>query len=393
MAVQKFCADRMFDGVKFLEKDTVVIINENGVLIDLLPLQEAGAGVQKLSGILLPGLINAHCHLELSHFKQLIPPGGGLVKFLLAVVNKRKEPWKSTFIQESIQAALGEMKANGIVGVGDICNTTDAIAAKKAASFAWYNLVEVLNFSDASFEGRWAHNRKVLEMHLAEGLTSSMLTPHASYSVSPATFIALNAATKGKVISVHNQETPAEDQLFAYGGGDFLQLYELTGTAPLGPSGKRSLQTWLSFFTNGQTVLLVHNTYTAQEDIQFAREHAARYGLKLVFCLCPGANKFIEDTLPPLPLFLAEGCTLVLGTDSYSSNWQLSIAAEIKLLAESFPQVPLEVLLQAATNNGAQAFGWEQLGRLAKGARPGLVLLHTDEGERLTGTAERVDDR
>jgi cytosine/adenosine deaminase-related metal-dependent hydrolase len=262
-----------------------------------------------------------------------------------------------------------------------------------SSSLHWHNLVEVLNFLDATLPERLHHNEQVLEAHLTAALQSSVLTPHAPYSVSPATFQVLNHATAGKTISVHNQETPAEDELFYKGGGDFCQLYNLTGTPPPAPTHRSSLQTWLPFFTKEQTILLVHNTFTKKEDIVFAHEHAAKHGLKLVFCLCPNANKYIEETLPPLELFTQTGCTLTLGTDSYSSNWQLSIAAEIKLLADHFSQVPLETLLQAATLNGADAFGWSHLGRLEKGKRPGLALLHLNDVGELTGTSERVEMR
>jgi cytosine/adenosine deaminase-related metal-dependent hydrolase len=282
------------------------------------------------------------------------------------------------------------MQAGGIVGVGDICNTTDAIAVKKERDIHWHNLIEVLNFSDVALQERLVQNMKILDGHLAAGLTDSGLTAHAPYSVTEATFSAINAATRGRVISVHNQETAAENELFTKGTGALLQLYSLTGTPPPLPSGRSSIQTWLPLFTEGQTILLVHNTYTQKEDIQFAKAHAAAHGLKLYWCLCPGANRYIEDKVPPLDLLLEEGCAIVLGTDSYSSNWQLSIAAEIRLLTHAYPKAPLEVLLQAATRNGAAALGWKHLGKLQKGPKPGLALLHTDRDGNVTGTSERV---
>lgn len=389
MAWVQYSADRVFDGEKFLAPGTVVAVDGNGVIQDLLP-QSAGGEVQKLEGILTPGLINAHCHLELSHFKNLIEEGTGLVPFLMRVVAMRKKEWRPEEIQENIGAAAAEMQINGITGIGDICNTTDAIATKVASRLFFRNFIEVLNFSDANLSERMVHNSKVLEAHFQAGLAGATLSPHAPYSVSLATFAALNEATAGAIISIHNQESAAETELFRNGTGAFLELYGLTGTPPPQPTGKSSLQWWLPFFTKGQTIVLVHNTFTQKEDILFAKAHAEQYNLKLVWCLCPGANKYIENALPPLPLFLEQGCTLALGTDSYSSNQQLSIAAEIKWLTDAYPEVPLESLLQAATSGGSGALGWPQLGRLEKGMTPGLALLHTDPQGKLTGSSRKV---
>lgn len=390
MEGQKFSADQIFDGKQFLPAGTVVVVNNEGRIIDLTTTAEAGADVEHLNGILTPGLINAHCHLELSHFKNKIEPGGGLVKFLLSVVSKRKEPWPEDWKREQIAAAATEMQAAGIVGVGDICNTTDAIATKLESGMEWHNLVEVLNFTDETLPPRLAHNQQVLDAHLAAGLRSTVLTPHAPYSVSCATFEALNKATANQIISIHNQETGPETELFQKGSGDFFQLYALTGTPPLGCTGKSSLQSWLPYFTKGQKIVLVHNTFTQKEDLDFAQRHADQHGLELAFCLCPNANLYIEGKLPQVNLFLEAGCKLVLGTDSYSSNWQLSIAAEMKALLDHFPELPLEMLLTAATSNGADAFNWPHLGRLQKGIAPGLTLLHTNTEGNLTGSSRRV---
>ena len=201
--------------------------------------------------------------------------------------------------------------------------------------------------------------------------------PHAPYPISAKTFKAINAQTAGKIISIHNQESRAENELFQKGTGDFLKLYAAMGIegSPFGITGNSSLQTWLPYFTAGQTLLLVHNTFISEEDILFAKAHAEKYGLHIIYCLCPNANLYIENALPPVELFIKHNCHMVLGTDSYSSNWQLNIAAEIKTLKEK-TDVSLETLLQWATANGAAALGLPQLGTFKKGSKPGVVLLN-----------------
>jgi aminodeoxyfutalosine deaminase len=364
----------LFDGNRLLD-DHVLVVAEGGRIEAILPVSEApDTEVETYEGILMPGMINAHCHLELSHFKGIIPCGTGLVEFLMCVVRSRKD---LPVAVEQLALAEREMYEAGIAGVADICNTTDALAVKKGSSLQWHNLVEVLNFRDENLAQRLLLYNEVAAAHQQASL-SAVLTPHAPYSVSRGTFEALNEATAGSIISVHNQETKAENELFKSGSGDFLRLYAAfhTGLSPFEIAGGNSIRAWLPHFTRGQTILLVHNTFMEEDDLVFAREHAAKYGLTLVFCLCPNANRYIENTLPPVDLLVKHGCRVVLGTDSYSSNWRLSIASEIATIAKHFPHIPLETILRWATLNGAEALGWTHLGRLAPGLIPGVVLLN-----------------
>ena len=392
MNYRKFGADKLFDGFHFLEEAQVVVTDENGVMQGIIKKEDAGENVLSLDGILVPGLINAHCHVELSHMKDVIPPHTGLIDFLISVVTKRGTADES-FIRKKIAEAEDELYRNGIVAIADIVNTEHALETKQQSKLRWYNLTEVLNIFDKTFPERWKHNQQILSKHLQVG-TGSVLTPHAPYTVSAATFQALNDATAGQVISIHNQETKAENELFEKGTGDFLRLFSSVGfeASPFEISGRSSLQTWLPYFTNGQTIILVHNTFIDEEDILFAKSHAEKYSLKIVYCLCPNANLYIENALPPLNLLVDHECTIVLGTDSYSSNWQLSIAEEMRTLQKKFPHYSLETILQWASSNAAGAFGWKDLGTLKKGAQPGLVLLETNSENQqiLTGKASRV---
>jgi cytosine/adenosine deaminase-related metal-dependent hydrolase len=135
----------------------------------------------------------------------------------------------------------------------------------------------------------------------------------------------------------------------------------------------------LPFFNNGQTIFLVHNTFMPEEDIVWANDYAAANGLKLVYCICINANLYIENKVPPIDLLIKHNCHIVLGTDSYSSNWQLSIAKEIESIQEHFPHIPLETVLKWATGNGAKALQMDnELGSFEKGEKPGLVLIDND---------------
>ncbi len=386
MGYQKIKADELFDGYRFRGRDQVLITDLSGKVLDIVPLSDAGEEVRSYPGILMPGLINGHCHLELSHLKGVIPPHTGLIEFLCSVVTKRDFP--AATIQEKIVLAEQEMWQNGIVAVGDIGNTADTAFIKSQSRIYWQNFVEVLGFTDDKAEQNMMHYQtqaNILDASCASrgSQCRSTLVPHAPYTISPDTFRRINKATGGKIVSLHNQEHPAEDELYKTGGGDYLRLFRIFGieSSPFPVTGLSSIRSCLPYFDQGQTIFLIHNTYMPEEDIQWANEYARKNGLRLVYCFCINANLYIENKTPALDLFIKNECPIILGTDSYSSNWQLSIAKEIQAIRQHFPHIPTEQVLTWATSNGAKALGWENdLGSFEKGKNPGLVVLDIEKG-------------
>jgi aminodeoxyfutalosine deaminase len=382
MGYRKFNADNLFDGYQLHDNSKALITDENGKVLDMIPITEAGDGVEKYEGILSPGLINCHCHLELSHLKNVIPPHTGLIEFLCSVVTKRG--FDPAVIQQQIEQAELEMYNNGIVAVGDIGNTADTAFVKSKSTIYWQNFIEVLGFTDERAEENIKHYKSVVNEFEKTKLTNnqrSNLVPHAPYSISPKTFELINKETEGKIISIHNQEHPAEDELYKSGGGEYLKLFKIFGIekSPFPVTGKSSLQSCLPHFNRQQTIFLIHNTYMPEEDILFAREYAAQNKLSLTWCLCVNANLYIENKVPPVALFMKHDLPITLGTDSYSSNWQLSIAKEIQSIHHYFPTIPLQTILQWATINGAKALQWDsELGSFEKGKKPGIVLVSSD---------------
>lgn len=386
MQYRKFKADRLFDGYNFRNEGDVLITDEEGLVQEIVSISEAGDDLQHFNGILAPGLINCHCHLELSHLKNVIPPHTGLIDFLCSVVTKRG--FDPEIIQQEIVKAEKEMFDNGTVAVGDIGNTADTTFVKSKSSIYWQNFVEVLCFRDEKADERIAEFKKIAEqiessLRISDRPHRTSLVPHAPYSISPKTFQLINEATAGQIISIHNQEHPAENVLYETGKGDFLNLYQTFGMegSPLPVTGKSTLRSYLPYFNQGQTIFLVHNTATTEEEITWANEYAASAGINLVYCLCINANLYIENKTPPVDLLLKHNCHVVLGTDSYSSNWQLSIAKEMESLL-LHTKVTTEQALQMATINGAKALKWDKsLGSFEKGKKPGVVLLNDNLSE------------
>ncbi len=382
MKYRKFSADKIFNGFEFFNHEHVLITDDSGRVEGLVPQSEAGDDIEKFSGILTPGFINAHCHLELSHLKDVIPPHTGLIPFLLDVVGKRDFPMD--IILDRIEKAEQEMYDDGIVAVGDIGNTANTLATKQKSKIKWNNFVEVLSFSDEMSPERMQQYGDVLqafleaETQLEKNHFKSALVPHAPYTISNRTFQEINKLTPNAVISMHNQENPAEDELYKTGQGAYLPFLKIFGfdASPFPVTGQSALRSCLPHFTNKQRLLLVHNTFIPEEDIDFAIEYANKYLDGIHFCLCANANLYIENKMPPIKMLMQHGAALTLGTDSYSSNWQLSISSEIKTIKERLPELPLDLILQWATINGAQALDRaDDLGSFEKGKKPGVVLL------------------
>jgi len=404
MTYRKFKADQLFDGYHLHVSDKVLITDNSGKIEDIVPASDAGDEVQSFMGILCPGLINCHCHLELSHLKNVIPPHTGLIEFLCSVVTKREAPSTSpptgeTYedpVQKKMQAIIDaekEMYDNGIVAVGDIGNTADTAEVKSRSRIRWQNFVEVLGFTDDKADENIEHYKKVAKVFESQkakvkSQNRTSLVPHAPYSISPKTFQLINEITKNEVISIHNQEHPAEDVLYKTGGGDYLKLFRIFGIneSPFPVTGVSSIRSVLPHFNNGQTIFLVHNTFMPEEDVLFAKEYAEANGIKLIWCLCVNANLYIENKTPPIEMFIKHNCPIVLGTDSYSSNWQLSIAKEIQSIIRATERMPrlkavasLEQVLQWATINGAKALQWDdELGSFEKGKRPEVVVIESN---------------
>lgn len=377
---RKFSATHFFNGYQFLHQQ-VLITDAKGVIVDVVDEDEAGDGIEKLEGILCPGFINAHCHLELSHIKGLIPKHTGLVDFVLKVITERH--FDEAVILQAIEKAEDEMLKNGIVAVGDICNNTLTLSQKIKGNLRYHNFIETSGFLPAVAKERFNRAVDIYNTYAADLKTNSIV-PHAPYSVSPELFGMVNDFAGNDLLTIHNQETEAENEFFKNGQGDILRIYKYLDVdiSFFKPFQKSSLQTWLPYFTMGQSIISVHNICTTEEDIQFAK-HGQRP--TVFFCLCPNANLYISNMLPDVNMLMKHTGNIVLGTDSLASNDQLNILEEIKTLQKNFSNIDLSTMLQWATSNGAKALQMDNvLGSFEKGKQPAVVLIEDLQGLRLT---------
>lgn len=374
MAFQKFRADQLFDGYRLTDDPNVLITSEEGVIQEIIAESEAGDDIQVVKGILTPGFINCHCHLELSHMRSVIPEKTGLIQFVSQVMKNRNFP--DAEILQAMDKAEEEMHSNGIVAVGDICNTKLALTQKAKGRIWYHNFIEAIGFVPELAALRFTHAVDVFNAYATQysiPITSNSIVPHAPYSVSNELWYKIIHFPGNQLLTIHNQETEYENNLFMNKQGEFLKFYESfkMDASFFQSSGKSSLQTYLSKFLPNQQVILVHNVQTSEEDILYSKKLPAN----LYWCFCPNANLYITGQLPNVDLFIQQDCAIVLGTDSLASNWQLSIAAEMKAIKDNFPSITTGQLLNWATMNGAKALQLDSvLGSFEKGKKPGVVL-------------------
>jgi cytosine/adenosine deaminase-related metal-dependent hydrolase len=369
--MQFYSADRVFDGKKFLPNEAVLAVDEGGFLRDILvkdnidPLQ-----LQTLKGVITPGFINAHCHTELSHLRSRIPQKTGLPAFGKHIMMQRFSASKDE-VKERLVEADREMKANGIVAVGDICNGDDSFDMKANSSLYYHSFIELLGLHPDKADAAMSAGLQLIEQLKQRGLSGS-IAPHAPYSTSKKLIEKISAFNIPENLpsSIHNQETEDENNFFYGRENGFFDLYKF-------------LQMDLSWFTppmtdslpyyidslGSQRTLLVHNTFSSESDITLASQR------NVFWCFCPAANKYIEDRLPSFHLFKGHKNRICLGTDSLASNLQLDLTYEANLLLGSSDYTEEEVL-RSMTSIPAEALGISaKFGELKKDSRSGLNLI------------------
>ncbi|SHG93386.1 amidohydrolase family protein [Pedobacter caeni] len=359
-------------------KDGVIGVDSEGLIKEILTADEAATkgitDIKYYKGALVPGFVNAHCHLELSHLQGKIARHTGLPGFVEQVIRQRQA--EESEVIAAMEAADRKMYENGIVAVGDISNKLISKEVKEISGIYYHTFIEAMGFNPVK-AGEII--KAAIDLKNAFKPLSGSIVPHAPYSVSDELFheIRTEGEKNNDLISIHNQETPDENAFFEHKTGSFLKLYQFLGLDIdfFEATGKPSLPSYLPELSATQKTLLVHNTFTSKSDLDFAENHHQL----LYWCLCPNANLYIEDKLPELKLLQEANVKITLGTDSLASNDQLSIIEEMKTLQEHF-KVSFDELLKWATWNGAEFLGIEdRFGSLAVGKTPGIVLLEIVE--------------
>lgn len=382
-------------------KNGVIELNEEGMILSVKSLSDSHfeeSSTEFHNGILVPGFVNTHIHLEFSWCRSMIPMHSGLPGFLEKIAALSSPSTED--IEKAIEVTVSSMAREGIVAAGNILNTKAGFPEKSTLPFPLHHFIELLDLPAARTNDvpkgldlfHYLRNQK----NDNGALPSVSVTPHAPYTVSERLLAQITSlAVKYKFpVSIHNQETSSENAFFRSGNGPLAETLHSMNTEKEEHFARKpsSLQAFLPLLPRENNILLVHNTFTTEEDIDFARTMHPH----LFWVLCPNANLYIENALPPVNLFRRKNCTICIGTDSLASNNKISVLDELKTLSVFFPEIPLHELLLWASYNGAKALGLENyLGSIELGKKPGLVLIENADLRNLKITpkakARRID--
>lgn len=371
--VLPICESPIADGAIILDdSDCIVAVGPNVALRQRFP----DAANMHVEGALMPALVNAHTHLELSALQTTEPSlPSGFIRWA-ADTMKRNTELSTELRQQAIAAAITSLEHAGVGAIGDVGNTIAAVPAISTSPLIGSFFHELTGTRQrqtgdaiasalsecASLPGPWPDRIRYT------------VSPHALYSADPELLrdIFLATADHKTPTTIHVAEDRDEIEFLRYGSGSWQSTLTRMGFDPKrrcpGTGPLQYLRNLGAFHAN-RSPLLVHMVHVDEED----RAIAAAAGATVV--LCPRSNLAIGGQLPDVPSLLSSGISLAIGTDSLASSPSLSPWEEIAVLAAAFPDLPPETWLKALTIGGGTGLHLHTMGSLAPGKRPGVIAV------------------
>ncbi|MBE6235725.1 MAG: hypothetical protein E7112_05775 [Bacteroidales bacterium] len=343
----------------------------------ILSVGECAEGEDVLPGALVPGFVNTHCHVELSHLHRKFRKGTGMAGFI-DQINELRD-WAGREVkQQLVKEWMDKMWADGVSAMADISNDDSSFDIKKSHPMYTRTFLEVFGSEPEMCKGVMAEVTALKAVAGQAGIDAAP-TPHSCYTMSPQLLSAsASAGLDAGFLSYHSQESQEEEDLLISGSGAMYENRKRSGMSTPPVTGESSLKYFIDRLAAAQPapyaqhILLVHNVCLSQSDIEAAKEVMEN----VYFAICPLSNIFIHNALPPVDLMRENGLDITLGTDSLSSNEDLDMVKEMYCIHSAFPHVPMQEILTWASLNGARFLGKEdRFGSLEAGKQPGLVLV------------------
>lgn len=376
--MRHFAANYIFDGNNLI-KNSYISVDDSG---KICYTGKADEGLTErpfmifYNGIICPGMVNAHCHLELSDFEKTDEAGNGMVHFIKSVMNKRHHHPD----EKKIITCDAIMFERGINLVGDIVNTDKTIYVKINSRIKYHNFIEVSGIKNSETDKKTDLAEQLAAKFTKSGLKNSVV-PHSFYSISKNLLEYTTSKAKNEVTSIHFLESEEESDFFTGSRNSlFVFIKEIDPNFKPLAANHKELYKLISKFSEASAIILVHNTAT-KNDMPALNNNT-------FFCLCPSSNIFLHNNLPPKEFVYKNKDKLIAGTDSLASNNTLDVLHELKLLSNNYQELSLVDLLKIATKNGAKALQQDNFGQFKEGIAPGIILIENSDLANLKLTNE-----
>ncbi len=324
---------------------------------------------------IIPGLVNAHTHLEFSdREKPLGYQGISLPEWIRLVIQSRRET-DSSSKRLSIAKGLKELAATGTVAVGEISTApTNTIEDYSESPLVHKTIFLEQLTRDLNLLTQRADEAA---SHLSQSGASFGLSPHAPYSTHPQLVEQLvdAAIEQNAPLAMHVAETREELELLESRSGNFVELLEGLGVwNPNSFGDADSIDNIIEQLGRHKRSLLVHGNYLTDIQLQRIAE------LKISIAFCPRTHAWFGHETYPLSRMLELGINVAVGTDSRGSNPDLNLLEDLKLVANSHPSVSSSTILAMGTIHGAKALGLsDQLGTIEPGKAARVAIIESSE--------------
>lgn len=364
-----------------------VELDDNGVVLKTGKSEDISSEKEYYDGAVVPGFVNAHCHLELSSMRGKFRKGTGMAGFI-DQINELRDSTTHEQKLEEISYWMKTLWDRGVSAMADISNCSDTFAEKSTSPMYTRTFLEVFGTEPEDCDAVMDGVRELKKTADSFGIDAAP-TPHACYTMSPELLTAVSKeGLKSGFLSFHSEETQEEVDMMISGTGAMYENRLRAGMSVPPVTGESSLMYFIDRIEKAhpapfdEHILLVHECCMTEEGTEAVKKVMNHPYV----ALCPCSNIFIHNALPPVDIIRRSGIKITVGTDSLSSNDDLDMVRELFCLQENFPQIPLGEMIFWATANGADFLGkGDVYGKMLPGMKPGLVFIdHLSENGYLT---------
>ncbi|PKP04578.1 MAG: hypothetical protein CVU11_04145 [Bacteroidetes bacterium HGW-Bacteroidetes-6] len=367
--MKKYFPEYFLDESGCIATGKIVVVRNNGIIDDIVEANSDMDDVVSLRGLMLPGLTNSHCHLELSWIQGLLPEGLGIERFYDAMQGVHQQKPENT--ESIIRHIIDEQFTLGVSIMADISNTATTLNAKENCPIRFHTFVETFSRHSSQADERLIAALDLFEQFGSSNKNTASLSAHTLLTLSEDLMSRLmqKISTNKQLHSIHFLESSQEVDFFEK-GRPLKNIHEQVDFQK--PLFSSAVHAAIGQLPAEVPVVFIHNTFADKTDI----DALVHYFEEPWFCFCPSSNLYITEELPNVPLFIEKTHNLVIGTDSLASNKELNLLKEIDILLDAYPAICPEDLLQAITINGARMLNVENMfGSISACKKPGLILL------------------